>query len=61
MVVGMWGVKAGRLDERRLDSRAKSRWGCRRINPILMAHGLYSTDSPGEGWVGKKACIKTKR
>ena len=40
MVVSMWGVKAGRLDERRPDSRAKSRWGCGRMNPILMGSTL---------------------
>jgi hypothetical protein len=23
-------------------------------------HGFYSTNSLGDGWVGKKGCIKTK-
>jgi len=53
MVVGMWGVKAGRLDERRPNSRAKSRWGCGADEPH--PRGLYSTNSQGDGWAGKKA------
>jgi hypothetical protein len=52
MVVGMWGVKAGRLDERRADSRAKSRWGCGRMNPILKGSILPIVQEMG-AWVKK--------
>ena len=46
MVVGMWVVKAGELDERRPDSGAKSP-GCGRMNPH--SHELYYINSPGDG------------
>jgi hypothetical protein len=50
MVVGMWGVKARRLDERR---PGEEPMGMRADEPH--PHGLYSTNSQGDGWVGKRA------
>jgi hypothetical protein len=45
-------VKAGRLEERRPDSRAKSRWGCERMNPISIDSTLPIVLVMG-GWVEK--------
>jgi len=45
-------VKAGRLEERRPDSRAKSRWGCGRMNPISIDSTLPIVLVMG-GWVEK--------
>jgi hypothetical protein len=61
-MVGMWGVKAGRLDERRPDSRAKSRWGCGRMNPILIGSTLPIVKVMG-GWVKRlyEVEMKTRR
>jgi len=45
-------VKAGRLEERRPDSGAKSRWGCGRMNPISIDSSLPIVLVMG-GWVEK--------
>ena len=45
-------MKAGRLEERRPDSRAKSRWGCRWMNPISIDSSLPIVLVMG-GWVKK--------
>jgi len=36
MVVGIWGVKAGRLDEGHPDSRENSQCGCGQMKPPIM-------------------------